>query len=186
MDPKEVATIVAYWAPVASAGLAPFLNLLDFMKYSREEFAATSTLRNDMCRAIRYQIGVDIVRQLPAINGLAAQLSQVEFSAQCSEVFTNYLGTQSKPLQDHMRTQRLFDSYAFSFRLSKYGTIPISIVALIAAFVYVQSPDACTRRLLWWAIALLLGSGLTLYVFRQIQKDRLHALGTEYEIPNGH
>lgn len=185
MAPQDIAKSIIEWAPVAGAVLAPLVNLLDFARYSRDEFVATATLRNDLTRAIRYQIGVDVVRQLPAVNGLTAQLSQGDFSAQCSEIFTNYLGTQSKPLQDHFRAQRIYDSYHFSFIFSKYGTIGISIVALVAAFNYVNLTDLCTKRLLWWGIAFLLAAGLALYIFRQIQKDRLHLLGTEYEIPNG-
>lgn len=185
MAPQDIAKFALEWAPVAGAVLAPVAILLDFARYSRDEFAVTAALRNDLTRAIRYQIGVDVVRQLPAVNGLTAQLSHGDFSAQCSEIFTNYLGTQNKPLQDHFRTQRIYDAYCLSFMLSKYGTIAISLVALVAAFNYVNITDACARRLLWWGIAALLFTELALYVFRQIQKDRLHSLGTEYEIPNG-
>lgn len=172
-------------APVIGTILGSLANLLDFVKFSRDEFIATTLLRNNLCREIRFQISGDIVRQLPAVNSLTAQLSQAEFSAQCGEVFTTYLGTQSKPLQDHLRAQRLYDSYAYSFRLSKYGTIAISIISIITVFKYVELTDPCTQRLLWWAVALLLIIGLSLYIFRQLQRDRLLDLATEYEIPNG-
>jgi hypothetical protein len=172
----EVVEFLAKW----HSALALVLGGVSRLSWGMDKNVKVMAKKSAILKQLRFLLSIEMVKQLPLIEGHALDLkllSVVEFKEEFKENAQNFLASQDKRFMDYIKCYNHYSTYNIAYNLHRWTWIPVAVIGILLGQHYINTKP-CVALLV--TVVSCLGVVIP-WLVMVWQSDRLDGIVGEYD-----